>query len=143
MQKTIRHTHWQVQAEIDNQNETQEEQNEFGSIQVIENVFGYKQIFPLKEGDNIIGRRCTGNNDITIPIETSDMSMDRRHCVINVKPNKQGKIIYTLRDYPSLTGTFLQSEILGDKDRIRIEDGEVITIGATTLIFRGIPNREI
>jgi hypothetical protein len=28
------------------------------------------------------------------------------------------------------------NEILGDKDRVRIEDGAVITIGATTMILR-------
>ena len=86
----------------------------FGSITVIENVFGFKQVLPLQEGDNIIGRRCVGNV-IDVPIETSDMSMDRR---------------------PSLTGTFLNNEILGDKDRIRIEDGAIVTIGATTFILR-------
>jgi hypothetical protein len=37
--------------------------------------------------------------------------------------------------YPSLTGTFLMNEILGDKDRIRIEDGAIVTIGATTFIL--------
>lgn len=105
-----------------------------GSICVIENVFGYKQVFPLAEGDNIIGRRCVGNT-ITVPIETSDMSMDRRHCIIHVKRDKQGKLTYTLRDNPSLTGTFLQNELLGDKDRVRIEDGAVVTIGATTFIL--------
>lgn len=110
-------------------------QMEFGSITVIENVFGYKQVFALQEGDNVIGRRCVGTN-INTPIETGDMSMDRRHCIINVKRNNQGTIVYTLRDAPSLTGTFLSNEILGDKDRIRIEDGAVITIGATTLILR-------
>ena len=89
----------------------------------------------LQEGDNIIGRRCVGNV-IDVPIETSDMSMDRRHCIINVKRNKQGVLIYTLRDAPSLTGTFLNNEILGDKDRIRIEDGAIVTIGATTFILR-------
>ena len=62
----------------------------FGSITVIENVFGFKQVLPLQEGDNVIGRRCVGTN-INTPIETSDMSMDRRHCIINVKRNKQGK----------------------------------------------------
>mgnify|MGYP003368906325 CR=1 FL=1 len=102
---------------------------------VIENVFGFKQVLPLQEGDNIIGRRCVGNV-IDVPIETSDMSMDRRHCIINVKRNKQGVLIYTLRDAPSLTGTFLNNEILGDKDRIRIEDGAIVTIGATTFILR-------
>ena len=77
------------------------------------------------------------------PIETSDMSMDRRHCIINVKRNKQGGLIYTLRDAPSLTGTFLNNEILGDKDRIRIEDGAIVTIGATTLILRSGTSNEL
>ena len=107
----------------------------FGSITVIENVFGFKQVLPLQEGDNKIGRRCVGTV-INVPIETSDMSMDRNHCVINVKRNKQGKLVYTLRDAPSLTGTFLNNEILGDKDRVRIEDGAIVTIGATTFILR-------
>lgn len=107
----------------------------FGNITVIENVFGFKQVLPLQEGDNVIGRRCVGTI-VNVPIETSDMSMDRNHCLINVKRNKQGKLIYTLRDAPSLTGTFLNNEILGDKDRVRIEDGAIVTIGATTFILR-------
>lgn len=107
----------------------------FGNITVIENVFGFKQVLPLQEGDNVIGRRCLGTI-VNVPIETSDMSMDRNHCLINVKRNKQGKLIYTLRDAPSLTGTFLNNEILGDKDRVRIEDGAIVTIGATTFILR-------
>ena len=90
---------------------------------------------PQKEGNNVIGRRCVGTN-INTPIETSDMSMDRRHCIINVKRNKQGVLVYTLQDAPSLTGTFLNNEILGNKDRIRIEDGAIVTIGATTFILR-------
>lgn len=68
--------------------------------------------------------------------------MDRRHCVINVKRNKQGDLIYTLRDNPSLTGTFLNNEILGDKDRVRIEDGAIVTIGATTFILRTADEKE-
>lgn len=108
----------------------------FGCISVIENVFGFKQVLPLQEGDNVIGRRCVGTS-ISTAIESSDMSMDRRHCIINVKRNKQGELIYTLRDAPSLTGTFLNNEILSDKDRIRIEDGAIVTIGATTFILRG------
>lgn len=91
----------------------------FGNITVIENVFGFKQVLPLQEGDNKIGRRCVGTV-INVPIETSDMSMDRNHCVINVKRNKQGKLVYTLRDAPSLTGTFLNNEIWAIKIRVRI-----------------------
>ena len=111
------------------------EQNSLGSVIVVENVFGFKQVLSLHEGDNVIGRRCKGT-EIDAPIETSDMSMDRRHCIINVKRNQQGELIYTLRDNPSLTGTFLMNDILGDKDRVRIEDGAIITIGATSLILR-------
>ena len=113
----------------------QENSQEFGSIVVIENVFGYKQVLPLKEGDNIIGRRNKGT-EVDVSIETSDPSMDRKHCVLNVRRNKQGEVIYTLRDNQSITGTFLMNEILGDKDRVRIEDGAIFTLGATTLILR-------
>lgn len=107
----------------------------FGSITVIENVFGFKQVLPLQDGDNSIGRRCVGTI-VNVPIDSSDMSMDRRHCIINVKRNHQGALTYTLRDAPSLTGTFLNNEVLGDRDRIRIEDGAIVTIGATTFILR-------
>ena len=119
----------------ENVGELPDESSEFGYITVVENVFGYKQIIPLQEGDNVFGRRCVGTV-INTPIETGDMSMDRRHCIINVKRKSPDDIIYTLRDAPSLTGTFLMNEILSDKDRIRIEDGAIITIGATTLILR-------
>lgn len=114
--------------------ETEGTQN-FGNVVVIENTFAYKQVLPLQEGDNLIGRRCKGS-EVEIPVETNDPSMDRRHCIINVKRDKQGKIIYTLRDNNSITGTFLMNEILGPKDRVRIEEGAIITLGATTLILR-------
>ena len=113
----------------------------FGNIVVIENVFAYKQVLPLQEGDNMIGRRSKGN-EIEVPIETNDPSMDRRHCIINVKRNKQGKVIYTLRDNDSITGTFFMNEILGPKDRLRVEEGAVITLGATTIILRGAETEE-
>lgn len=107
----------------------------FGLIEVVENVFAYRQSFALKEGDNIIGRQNPGDN-ITIPIETTDRSMDRRHCVITVtRDPSTGKNSYSLRDYPSLTGTFLFNRILGNREQVIIEDGAIITLGATTLIF--------
>ena len=113
----------------------QENSRDCGSVVVVENVFGFKQVLPLKEGDNVIGRRNKGT-EVDVSIETADPSMDRRHCVINVRRNKQGQLIYTLRDNQSVTGTFLMNEILGDKDRVRIEEGAIITLGATTLILR-------
>lgn len=113
----------------------QENKDNFGSIVVIENAFAYKQVLPLKEGDNVIGRRSKGMN-IEVPIETNDRNMDRRHCILNVKRDKQGNIVYTLRDNESLCGTFLMNELLGDRDRVCIEDGAIITLGATSIILR-------
>ena len=107
---------------------------DWGNIVVIENVFAYKQVFPLHEGDNLIGRRNKGN-EIDIAIESNDPRLDRRHCYIHVKRDKQGKPVYTLRDNDSVTGTFLMNGLLGPKDRVRIEDGAVVTLGATTFIL--------
>lgn len=107
----------------------------YGSIVVVENVFHYKQILPLKPGDNVIGRYVKGTS-ISTPIETNDPSVDTKHCIINIKKDKKGKLVYTLRDAPSNTGTFYMNDILTDYDRVRLEDGAIITIGATTLILR-------
>ena len=92
----------------------------YGSIVVIENVFAYKQVIPLQLGDNIIGRYMK-NSGINCPIETVDPSVDMNHCVINVSRDKKGKLKYVLRDGPSYTGTFVDNEILGDRERRVIE----------------------
>lgn len=107
----------------------------FGSIVVIENVFHYKQVIPLQFGDNSIGRYMKGSAANT-PIETNDPSIDMNHCVINVSRDKKGNLRYILRDGPSYTGTFVDNEILGDRERRIIYDGSLFTIGATSIILR-------
>lgn len=107
-----------------------------GSIVVIENVFHYKQVIPLRMGDNVIGRYQKGN-PINTPIETVDPSVDNTHCIINVSRDKKGALKYVLRDGPSNTGTFVDNEILGDRERRVIYDGSLFTIGATSIILRG------
>lgn len=114
---------------------SEEEQNEsVGTVVAVENVFGFRQEHPLHLGDNIVGRRNKGD-DVDVAIETNDPSMDRRHCVINVKRGKNNNYTYTIRDNESITGTFVMNEVLGSKDRRRIEDGAIITLGATSLIL--------
>jgi len=108
---------------------------DYGSITVVENVFAYKQVIPLDLGDNELGRYVRGTN-INKPIETRDPSIDTFHCVITVKRKKTGQLQYILRDAPSDTGTFYMNEILKDQDRVNLHDGDIITIGATTLIVR-------
>lgn len=128
---------------------TQKEENnaektddmEYGAIVVIENVFHYKQVISLRLGDNVIGRYMKGSG-INTPIETNDPSIDMTHCVINVSYDKKGRLKYVLRDGPSYTGTFVDNEILGDRERRVIEDGTLFTIGATSIILRDAENKD-
>ncbi|MBO4658436.1 MAG: FHA domain-containing protein [Prevotella sp.] len=106
-----------------------------GSLLVIENVFHYKQVLPLRMGDNTIGRYMKGSKT-SLPIETNDPSVDMLHCVVNVSRGKNGVLKYVLRDGPSNTGTFVDNEILGDRERRVLEDGSLFTIGATSIILR-------
>lgn len=120
----------------------QAHKKEYGSIVVVENVFHYKQVIPLELGENIFGRYVQGTK-INKPIETVDPSVDTKHCIITVRYNKKGKLQYILRDAPSNTGTFYMNEILRDVDRINLEDGSIVTIGATTLILRKAEENQI
>lgn len=108
---------------------------DYGSIVVVENKFAFKQVIPLDLGKNEFGRYIKGTK-INKPIETKDPSIDTFHCTINVEHKKDGSLKYTLSDAPSDTGTFYNNSILRDNDKIIIEEGAIITIGATTLILR-------
>ena len=46
-----------------------------------------------------------------------------------------GSLVHTIRDNRSITGTFVMNRVLGERERLRIEDGAIITLGATTLIL--------
>lgn len=120
-------------------NETPDEKENdegFGCIVVIENVFHYKQVIPLHMGDNVIGRYMKGNPECNTPIETVDPSVDTSHCVIKVTRDKHGRLKYILRDGPSNTGTFVDNEMLGDREQRVITDGTLFTIGATSVILK-------
>jgi len=106
-----------------------------GSIVVIENVFHYKQVIPLKMGNNVIGRYQKGN-PINTAFETVDPSVDLNHCTINVSRDKRGQLRYTLSDNNSNTGTFIGSDEIKGRDRRIINDGTLFTIGATSIILR-------
>ena len=107
----------------------------YGHLVVLENAFHFKQEIPLYEGENVVGRLVKGTK-ANAAIKTVDPSVDTTHCMVTVKPLPGGKAKFTLRDAPSNTGTFLHNELLGLKDRVIISDGDIITIGATTMILR-------
>lgn len=118
------------------EDETNEpEETIYGKLVVLENAFHFKQEIPLYAGENIVGRLIKGSH-ANAAIKTVDPSMDTTHCIITVTPRADGTARFVLRDAPSNTGTFLQNEILGDRDRVNITEGDIITIGATTMILR-------
>lgn len=62
------------------------------------------------------------------------------HCIVHVE-EKEGKIIHKVEDYDSLVGTFVMNEILQKKEKRIVNDSEIITLGATTLILKtGAPD---
>ena len=112
-----------------------------GSIVIIENCFHYKQVIPLKMGENVIGRYQKGNR-INTPFETVDPSVDSTHCAITVSRNKRGQLQYVLRDLNSNTGTFVDNVELQQGERRIIEDGSLFTLGATSIILRGADSED-
>ena len=106
-----------------------------GSIVVIENVFHFKQVLPLRMGNNVIGRYQKGN-PINTAFETVDPSVDLNHCTLNVSRDKRGNLRYTLMDNNSKTGTFVGDVELQPRERRIIEDGTLFTLGATSIILR-------
>jgi uncharacterized protein YbaR (Trm112 family) len=112
-----------------------------GSIVVIENMFHYKQVIPLRMGDNIIGRHQKGN-PINTPFETVDPSVDLNHCTITVSRDKREQLRYTLKDNNSNTGTFVDNVELTPRERRIITDGTLFTIGATSIILRATDSEE-
>lgn len=106
----------------------------WGHIVVLENIFGYKQYFPLRKGLNHIGRR-NKDTETDIPIITGDPSMDRHHCIIKAQLSKQGNQRWSLKDDDSHVGTFVAGGILGDGEWYDLHEGDVFTLGATSIIF--------
>ena len=56
-------------------------------------------------------------------------------CTFTHKIDKDGEWMFLLKDARSNTGTFYMDNILGPKEQVRLSAGDIITIGATTMIF--------
>ena len=48
---------------------------------------------------------------------------------------RRNKFVYMVRDFPSLTVTFVKYVLVGKKEQVRIGEGTIVTIGATTFIL--------
>lgn len=119
-----------------------EEKPAVGYLVVLENAFHLRQIVPLHEGENRIGRHVKGTK-AEAAFKTVDPSVDETHCAIKVSRTKSGRLLFVLRDGPSGTGTFHMNELVGVKERVNLAEGSIITIGATTMILHeGTPPEE-
>ena len=112
-----------------------------GSIVIIENVFHYKQVIPLRMGDNVIGRYQKGN-PVNTAFETVDPSVDLNHCTVTVGRDRHGALRYTLSDNNSNTGTFVDNVELKPRECRIISDGTLFTLGATSIILRTADSQE-
>ena len=84
----------------------------------------------------MIGKYSHDNDSVYLSIKIVDPSVDYILCCIKLSYDKRGNLKYVLRDGPSNSGTFVDNEILGDKERRVIEDGSLFTIGATSIILK-------
>ncbi len=102
-------------------------------LTVLENEFQKRQVLTFHMGRNVIGRYVRGAK-ADAPILTVDPSIDTTHSIVTLTARASGGVQAAIADAPSGTGTFVGGEILGDRERRPLRDGDVVTLGAATLI---------
>lgn len=106
-----------------------------GYLTILENAFQFKQVLPIILGENIIGRSVKGTK-ANLAFRTVDPSIDTTHCIITAEKKQDGRTLFLLQDAPSNTGTFLQNQLLQPREQVIIEEGDIINIGAATMILK-------
>lgn len=97
------------------------------------------QTFPLKKGQNIIGRKSL-SKPADIMIETQDKYMSRNHCIIEVNKASAGQgYEYIISDVGSTNGTFINADDqnrLKEGDEVYLMDGNTIQAGRTKMVLK-------
>ena len=106
-----------------------------GYLTILENAFQFKQVLPIILGENIIGRSVKGTK-ANLAFRTVDPSIDKNHCIITAEKERDGRTLFLLQDAPSNTGTFLQNQLLQPREQAIIKEGDIINIGAATMILK-------
>lgn len=91
--------------------------------------------YPLEDGQNIIGRKGQ-TSKATIQIETPDRYMSRQHCSITVNQLPDGTMKAVLCNYQNKNLTSIDGQEIETGDAIRLTNGDSITMGHTTVIFK-------
>ena len=92
-------------------------------------------IYPLEEGRNIVGRKAS-TSTATVQIETADRYMSRQHCSITVTTLPDGTKKAVLSNYQNKNQTTVDGQPIETGDAIRLTDGNSITMGRTTVVFK-------
>ena len=106
-----------------------------GYLTILENAFQFKQVLKIILGENIIGRSVKGTK-ANLAFRTVDPSIDTTHCIITAEKERDGRTLFLLQDAPSNTGTFLQNQLLQPREQAIIKEGDIINIGAATMILK-------
>lgn len=105
-----------------------------GKLTVIANTDTFEQIFSLREGVFIVGRKSKVSN-ASIQIVTGDKSMSREHLRIEVKKDAKGGFKHYLSDNNSKNHTLYNSNYLEDGEVVVLNNNDEIIIGRTVLRF--------
>ena len=93
------------------------------------------QPYFLEEGQNIIGRK--GNTSkATIQIATEDRYMSRQHCSITITTLPDGTKKAVLSNYQNKNLTTIDGQEIETGDAIRLVNGNRISMGHTTVVFK-------
>lgn len=99
-------------------------------LEFVETHFAKPQNIQIPEGRSLLGR-YNPRSTARLQVLTDDPSIDRQHAWISL--NKKGWV--EIEDNDSMTGTFVNGLELDPGERRRLDDGDVLTFGATTAII--------
>lgn len=91
--------------------------------------------YPLQEGLNVIGRQASTSN-ATVQINTNDLYMSRQHAQIEITTLEDGTIKAVLSNYKNKNQTIIDGQAIEADDKIRLAEGNAITMGKTTVTFK-------
>ena len=94
-----------------------------------------EQPYFLEEGRNIVGRKGT-TSKATVQIATEDRYMSRQHCSITVTTLPDGTKKAVLSNYQNKNLTSVDGQEIETGDEIRLTNGDRITMGHTTVVFK-------
>ena len=112
----------------------QQSKVEDGRLTVFPNENTKEQIFHLREGHYIMGRKTVASN-ADIRIETADKMMSRNHARIEVKKDAKRGLIHCLTDNQSKNRTMYNGTFLDEGEEVVLQDNDEIRIGNTLLRF--------